>query len=91
MRRAAFLGCAFILPLILPALSATAVTGQLNFGAENLVASTVQMPFNHSDSYHLQVICHDISRRISPVSQIFYPGSVTASLSGPSLIAHNNP
>lgn len=72
MLRVNFLGCV----LILPALFASAFAGELDFGAENLVANTVQIPLNHSDNY--QPVCYGISRSLSPASQVFYPGAVFA-------------
>ena len=87
MLRDALLGCAFILPTVLG--SAFAGQFELDFGAENLVAKAVQIPFNHSDSYRL--LCYDISRSISPVSQVLYPGSTYAFLSEPLLIAYVDP
>jgi len=68
MLRAAFLGCA----LILPALFASANTEELDFGAERLVADTVQIPFGQHD---YRLVCDGISRGISPASQVFYPDS----------------
>ncbi len=75
MLRAAFLGCA----LVLPVLFASAIPGQLDFGAENvrIVAENAQIPLG--DDY--QLVCHGISRSISPASQVFYPGAVFALLS----------
>lgn len=71
MPRAAFLGCA----LILLALFILATVAQPGF--ENLVANNVQVTLNDSDSDY-QTVCHGISRRISPASQVFYPGAVLA-------------
>ena len=71
MLRVAFLGCA----LILPALFASAIAGQL----ENTVANDAQIPLGHHDDY--QLVCHGISRNISPASQVFYPGDAFAFLS----------
>ena len=64
------MGCA----ILLPALFASAVAGQLNFGPENSAADIAQVPLSHHDSYRL--VCHGISRSISPASQVFYPGTV---------------
>ncbi|KAF8259738.1 hypothetical protein EI94DRAFT_1812806 [Lactarius quietus] len=68
MLRAAFLGCA----LILPALFASAFTEELDFGAESLVANIAQIPFGHHD---YRLVCDGISRGISPASLVFYPES----------------
>ena len=70
MLRAVFLGYA----LLLPALSASAITGQL----ENSVANNAQIPLGHHDDYRL--VCHGISHSISPASQVFYPRAVFAFL-----------
>jgi len=66
MLRAAFLGCALLLPTLFAA-------EQLDLGAENLIASNEQIPLGHSDDYRL--VCHGLSRNISPASQVFPPGS----------------
>ncbi|KAF8260165.1 FAD-binding domain-containing protein [Lactarius quietus] len=66
---AAFLGRA----IILPTLFASAITAQLEFGTESLVADNPQSPLGHHDDYRL--ICHGLSRSISPASQVFYPDS----------------
>ena len=71
MLRGTFLGYA----LLLPALFASAIAGQL----ENTVADNVQIPLGHHDDYRL--VCHGISRNISPASQVFYPGALFAFLS----------
>ena len=77
MHRATFLGCA----LTLPALFASTIAGQFDFGPENTVADNAQIPLGHHDTYRL--ICHGISRSISPASEVFYPGAVFAFLSEP--------
>ena len=74
MLMAAFLGCA----LILPALFASATSGQLDIGPENSVAGNLQVPLGHHD---YRLVCHGISRSISPASQVFYPGTFFAFLS----------
>ena len=71
MLRAAFLGCA----LIIPTLFASAIAGQL----ENTFADNAQIPLDHHDDYRL--VCNGISRSISPASQVFYPGTVFSFLS----------
>ncbi|KAH9038637.1 FAD-binding domain-containing protein [Lactarius deliciosus] len=60
MLRAAFLGCA----LILPVLFASALPGRL-------VAGNAQISLGH-DCRH---ICHGVSRSISPATQVFSPDS----------------
>jgi|ERR1700761_4327107 len=77
MLRAAVLGCA----LILSAFFALTNAGQLDFGPENTVAANAQIPLSHHDNYRL--VCHGISRSISPASQVFYPGAVFAFISEP--------
>lgn len=74
MLRATFLGCA----LIVPAFFASAALGQLDFGAENVVAENAQIPLGHHD---YRLACHSISRSISPASQVFSPGAVFSLLS----------
>ena len=74
MFRAAFLGCA----LILPALFASVMSGQLDFGPVNTIADNPQIPLGHHD---YQLVCQGISRSISPASQVFYPGAAFAFLS----------
>lgn len=64
MLRAAFLGCAVILP-------ALAISEQLGFGAGNVVAEDAQIPLSHD----YRLICYEISRTISPASQVFSPDS----------------
>jgi hypothetical protein len=66
MLRTVFLGCA------LPALFASAIT---DFGAENAVVENAQLPLRHD----ARLVCHGISRSISPASQVFYPGAVLLS------------
>ncbi len=73
MLRAAFLGCA----LILTALFASAIPGRLDFGTENIAAENAQIPLGQD----YRLICHGISRSISPASQVFSPGAVFALLS----------
>ncbi|KAF8260168.1 FAD-binding domain-containing protein [Lactarius quietus] len=68
MLKAASLGCT----LFLPALFALAIAGQLDFGAESLVADNAQSALGH---YDYRRVCHGIYRRISPASQVFYPDS----------------
>ncbi len=71
MLRAAFLGCA----LILPALFASAIPGRLDVGTENVVAENAQIPLGHD----YRLICHGVlSRSISPAAQVFSPGAVFA-------------
>ena len=69
MLRASFLGYA----LIFPTLFASAIAGQLDFGAENLVAENAQLPLGYSD---YRLVCHSIARSISPASQVFAPGAM---------------
>ncbi|KAF8260166.1 FAD-binding domain-containing protein [Lactarius quietus] len=71
MLGAAFLGRALILSTLFA--SSVTGTGQLDFGAESLVTDNAQSLLGHHDDYRL--ICHGISRTISPASQVFYPGS----------------
>ena len=73
MLRAAFLGCALIL-------LALALDTAAHPGLENLAANNVQITLNDSDRNY-QTVCYDISRRISPASQVFFPGAVPSSLS----------
>jgi hypothetical protein len=75
MLRVAFLSYT----LILPALFAPAVAGQLDFGAENLnlVAENAQLPLGQD----YRLVCHSIARSISPASQVFPPGAVFTLLS----------
>ena len=75
MLRAAFLGCA----LILPSLFAPFVSGQRDLGTENVVAENAQIPLGHIDDFRLP--CISISRGISPASQVFPSGAVLAFLS----------
>ena len=82
MLRTAFPGYA----ILLSALFASAIAGQLNFEPENTVTDIAQIPLSHHDSYRL--VCHGISRSISPASQVFYPGAVFPFLSGPLPIAY---
>ena len=77
MPRATFLSCA----LILPALFASAIVGQFDFGTESTVTDNAQIPLGHHDDYGL--VCNNISLSISPASQVFYPGAVFAFLSEP--------
>ena len=81
MLRAAFLGCA----LLLPALFASSIAEQL----ENTIADNAQIPLAHHDDY--RPVCHGISRSVSPASQVFFPGAVFVSLSGPFPIAYVGP
>ena len=83
MLKAAFLSCA----LILPALFASVVVGQLDFGAKNLVADNAQLPL----SKDYRQVCYSIARSISPASQVFPPGAVFALLSKVLLTAYVDP
>ena len=68
MLRAVFRGCA----LIFLALFASAIS---DFGAEKAVVENAQLPLR----YDARLVCHSISRNISPASQVFYPGAVLLS------------
>jgi hypothetical protein len=80
MLRAAFLGCAFILP----ALFASAIPGRFKYQAKNLDAENAQISFGHCDNYQLdnyQFVCQAALRSISPTLQVFSPGAVFCLLS----------
>ena len=75
MLRAVFLSCA----LILPALFASAIAGQLDCGAENALADNAQIPLDHPrDHDDHRLVCHSLSQSLSPASQVFHPGAVFA-------------
>ena len=85
MLRAAFL----VYALILPSLFALAFAGQLALLAENVVAENAQIALGHHDDH--RVVCHGISRSISPASQVFYPGTMSALFSELLPITHVDP
>lgn len=74
MLRATLLGWAITLPVLF----ASAVAGQLDFGDQNVVSESAQIPLGDKG---YQLVCASISRSISPASQVFYPGTVFPLLS----------
>jgi hypothetical protein len=71
MLKAAFLGCA----LILHALFAPAIAWQPDFGPMNIIIDNTQIPLGQHD---YQLVCHGLSRSISPSSEVFFPGALVS-------------
>jgi hypothetical protein len=82
MVKAAFLGCA----LILPTLFAPAIAWQPDLGPMNIIIDNTQIPLGQHD---YRLVCHGLSRSILPASEVFFPGSVVSFfISEPMSTAH---